>query len=185
MNKLKVIIPIAAAIVVLTIGLFALFFSIRITVAPVVFECGGDEYAVVWSTSLKGSGYVKYTYEGEEKVIWDAQGGAIATDDTVHMVKVPKKELRNNTYCVGSQYVMLKMGYFAIKGKTVEGEKISFAGEEKEDDIRALSISDIHKMTKEMTQSIAYFEDTPDIIFMIGDISSELVTKGSFKKEIL
>lgn len=185
MNKIKFALSAALVFAVLIVIIAAFFLSIRITTGPVVFECGGDEYAVVWSTSLKGSGYVKYTYEGEEKIIWDAPGGTIATDDTVHMVKVPKQELRNNTYSVGSRYVMLKMGYHALKGKTVESEKIAFGGEEKEDGITALSISDIHGMTKEMMASVAHFEQTPDIIFMIGDISSELIFKSAFEKNIL
>lgn len=185
MNKCKTLLSIFAVFLVFGAIVAAFFLSIRITTGPVVFECGTDEYAVVWSTSLKGNGYVKYTYDGEEKVIWDAQGGAIATDDTVHMVKVPKEELQNNTYSVGSQYVMIKMGYQALKGRTVESEKISFGGEEKADDIKALSVSDIHEMTKEMTQSLSHFKDKPDVIFMIGDISSELVLKSTFQKQIL
>ncbi len=185
MNKLKVVLPIVAVALVSVIAVVALFFSIRITTGPVVFECGGDEYAVVWATSLKGSGYVKYTYNGEEKTVWDSKGGTIATDDTIHMVKVPKQELKNNTYCVGSQYVMLKMGYHALKGKTVESDEIHFNGAEKQDDIRALCISDIHGETKQMQQSLSYFSETPDIIFMIGDISSELIFKSQFEKNIL
>lgn len=185
MNKLKVILPIVAVILVSVIAVVVLFFSIRITTGPVIFECGGDEYAVVWATSLKGSGYVKYIYNGEEKTVWDSKSGTIATDDSIHMVKVPKEELKNNTYRVGSQYVMLKMGYHALKGKTVESDEIRFNGDEKQDDIRALCISDIHGETKQMQQSLSYFTETPDIIFMIGDISSELIFKSQFEKNIL
>lgn len=185
MNKLKVILPIVAVILVSVIAVVVLFFSIRITTGPVIFECGGDEYAVVWATSLKGSGYVKYIYNGEEKIVWDSKSGTIATDDSIHMVKVPKEELKNNTYRVGSQYVMLKMGYHALKGKTVESDEIRFNGDEKQDDIRALCISDIHGETKQMQQSLSYFTETPDIIFMIGDISSEMIFKSQFEKNIL
>lgn len=185
MNKTKFALSLLALILGLAVIFGAFFLSIRITAGPVVFECGTDEYAVVWATSLKGSGYVKYTYEGEEKLVWDAQGGTIATDDTVHMVRVPKNELKNNTYSVGSQYVMLKMGYHAFRGKTVESEKIAFSGEEREDDIRALSISDIHEMPEEMKEALSYFKETPDVIFMIGDISSEMIFKSQFEKNIL
>lgn len=185
MNKLKFALSLVLLFAVLAVIITVLFCSIRITTGPVVFECGTDEYAVVWSTSLKGSGYVKYTYEGEEKVIWDTKGGTIATDDTVHMVKVPKNELRNNTYSVGSQYVFLKASYMAYKGRTVESEEFLFSGTEKQDDIRALCISDIHGMTEEMKKSVSHFEETPDIIFMIGDISSEMIFKSQFEKNIL
>ena len=40
-------------------------------------------------------------------------------------------------------------------------------------------------MTEEMKKSVSYFEDTPDIIFMIGDISSEMIFKSQFEKNIL
>lgn len=75
-----------------------------ITVEPSVFECD-DCYAVIWVTSGKGSGCVKYTYNDEEKTVWDSRSGAIASDDTIHVVKVPKNELIGNEYKVVSQSV--------------------------------------------------------------------------------
>lgn len=183
MDSLKVILPVLAVILIFIA--VCLFCSIHITVAPTVFECGTDYYAVVWATSLKGSGYVKYTYEGKEKVIWDEQGGNIVTDDTIHVVKVPKEELTNNTYKVVSQYVLLKAGYQAYKGKTTESDEIHFSGSEKEDDIRVLCISDVHEMKGEMKAALSYFTETPDIICMIGDISSQMITKQQFKKHLL
>lgn len=118
-----------------------------ITVEPSVFECG-DCYAVMWVTSGKGSGCVKYTYNGEEKTVWDSRSGAIASDDTIHVVKVSKNELIGNEYKVVSQSVTYKFGYFAIKGKTVESDTYFFGGIPKDDDIKILSISDIHELEK-------------------------------------
>ncbi|MBE6783035.1 MAG: metallophosphoesterase [Ruminococcaceae bacterium] len=159
---------------------------IRITVEPVVFECGNENYCILWETSTKGSGYVKYTYNGEEKIIWDETSGIIRTDDFVHRVVVPKKELQGNTYKVGSQYVGFKFGYSAAKGRTVESKEYNFRGVEKEDDINVLCISDIHYMEKQMYQSLEYFkETTPDVIFYMGDITSDLISKEQFADYIL
>lgn len=155
--------------------------GIRITVEPAVFDCGDEYYAVVWVTSTKGSGYVKYTYNGEEKVIWDTSTGIVNTDDTIHSVLVPKEELQGNKYKVGSQYVGYKYGYNAALGKTVESKEYSFRGIPKDDGIKFLSISDIHYMEKEMKKSLEYFADeTPDFVVMLGDITSTLETKSQF-----
>ena len=158
---------------------------IKITVEPVVFECGNENYCIVWATSTKGSGYVKYTYNGEEKILWDERSGVIRTDDTVHKVVVPKKELQGNTYKVGSQNVTFKFGYSASKGKTVESKEYNFKGIEKEDDIKILCISDIHYMEKEMFESLEYFTEEPDLIAYLGDITSDLITKDQFADYIL
>lgn len=160
--------------------------SIRITVEPTVFDCGNEYYAVVWATSAKGSGCVKYTYDGEEKTLWDESAGIIKTDDTVHSVLVPKEELQGNKYKVVSEYVGYKYGYNAGHGKTVESKQYSFGGIPKDDGIKLLCISDIHYMENEMKQSLEYFSDErPDMVVMLGDIVSTLETKSQFTDYLL
>ncbi len=157
----------------------------RITVAPAVFETGGDYYNIVWETSFKGSGCVKYTYNGEEKVIWDSNNGIITSDDTVHSVRVPKEELRGNTYTVESQFIPFKFAYHCLKGRKAVSDPVTFGGEEKEDNITVLCISDVHEMEKEMKQALSFIEEKPDLICMIGDITSEMRTKDQFTKFLL
>ncbi|MBR5438260.1 MAG: metallophosphoesterase [Clostridia bacterium] len=157
----------------------------KISVGPAVFETGDDYYKIVWETSLKGSGCVKYTCNGEEKIIWDSSNGIIRTDDTVHSVKVPKEELRGSTYTVESQAVPFKFGYTAFKGKTATSEPVTFRGEEKEDDINIYCISDVHEMEKKMHSALSFTEEKADIIFMIGDITSCMKHKNHFTDYIL
>ncbi len=164
------------------LGAFLPIGSIRITAEPAVFDCGDDSYCILWATSTKGSGYVKYTYNGEEKTVWDSSSGIIRTDDTVHRVVVPKAELQNNTYKVGSQYVGFKFGYSADKGRTVESKEYHFNGVPKQDGIKVLCISDIHAMEKQMNESLEYFTDEPDLVVMLGDITSAMETKSTFEK---
>lgn len=159
--------------------------SMRITVEPAVFDCGNDYYAVVWVTSTKGSGCVKYMCNGEEKVVWDTSAGIVRSNDKVHSVLVPKKELQGNKYKVVSQYVGYKLGYSASKGKTVESEEYLFGGVPKDDDIKILAISDIHYMEKEMKKSLQYFTEAPDLIAMLGDISSTTESKEQFVNYML
>ncbi|MBQ3150991.1 MAG: metallophosphoesterase [Clostridia bacterium] len=155
-------------------------FNFQITVNPAVFDCGNEYYSVIWATSAKGSGYIEYTVDGEVKRIYDASSGLIKTDDTIHTVTVPKSELNGNSYKVGSQYVAFKYGYSAIKGKTVESDTYNFKGIPEEDDIKLLSISDIHGMEAQMYQSLSYFTDSPDILILLGDIVSTMETKNDF-----
>ena len=157
----------------------------KITVPPAVFEYGGDDYCVIWETSKKGSGYVKYSYQGKEVVRYDETGGVIRTDETIHRVFVPKEELRGNDYAVGSQYVGFKMAYDAIKGETVESDTIRFGGEEKDDGIRILCVSDIHGAEPFLYKAVSRLDDTPDLIVMLGDAASVMETKAQFSEKIL
>lgn len=156
-----------------------------ITVEPTVFDCGGDYYSVVWVTNGKGSGYITYTYDGEEKTIWETSGGLIKTDDTIHSIQVPKEELQGNTYKVGSQRIGFKFGYNAVKRRTVESKEYNFNGVPKQDDIKILSVSDVHYKENLMRKSIAYFTEQPDIILMLGDFMSQMEFKSDFVNYIL
>lgn len=189
MNK-KILTIVAAVIGGLLVLALAAFLSLfimpqRITVQPAVFEVGGDNYCIIFETSLKGSGYVKYTVDGEEKIIWDSNSGTISTHDTIHSILVPKSELRGNTYVVGSQFVAYKFGYHAIKGGKVESDPISFRGEEKEDDIHILAITDVHGMQDKMQAAAAYFTDEFDMVVMLGDIVSDFGSKPKFTEHVL
>lgn len=156
------------------------FNSIKIVAGPAVFECG-DGFAVVWATNTKGSGYV----EVEGKKYWDFQGGVIKTHDNVHVVKLSKENLTNKKYKVVSQRVNFKFGYSAIKGNTVTSETIHFNGAPSNDEIKILTLSDVHDMAKEMYEAVKHINSTPDLIFLLGDISSELEYKKKYIEGIL
>lgn len=165
------------------VSLFAL--PQKIKVSPSVFDMGNENYCIIFATSLKGSGYVKYTIGGKEKIVWDTTSGTISTHDTVHKVIVPKEELRGNTYVVGSQFVPYKLGYSAIKGNTVESDPIKFRGEEKDDGIRLLTITDIHEMKDSVKQALEYFTEDYDMLILLGDIVSDFSNKGRFTDHVL
>lgn len=188
--KKKIAIIISAVILVIaaiTGGIFMLhkIMPQKIKVQPAVFDIGGDNYCIIFESSLKGSGYVRYTYNGTEKTVWDATSGIIATHDTVHKIIVPKEELRNNTYVAGTQYVPFKYAYTAKTGNIAESEPICFKGEEKEDDIKILAITDIHEMEKEVKEAVAHFDDDFDMVVMLGDITSNFEKKEKFTDHVL
>ena len=70
-------------------------------------------YTVIWSTSLPGTGWVTYTYEGEEYVVKDLQNSAVRTTDMIHSVRVPKAHLDHNTYTYSSQHIGTRRAYVA------------------------------------------------------------------------
>lgn len=186
----KVLIIIGAVIGAILITALCGFIAInvapqKIKVQPAVFDMGNENYCVVFKTSLKGSGYIKYTVDGKEKTVWDTTSGTISTHDTVHKIIVPKDELRNNTYVVGSQFVLYKLGYNALKGRSVESSPVNFRGEEKEDDIKILALTDIHEMEDSVEKSLTYFTEEYDMLVMLGDIVSDFGSKARFTDHVL
>ncbi len=189
MNK-KALITIGAlfiSLIIIALGVFVGMKAIpqKIKVRPAVFDMGNENYCIIFESSLKGSGYVRYNINGKEKTIWDATSGIIATHDTVHKIIVPKNELRNNDYVVGSQYVPFKFAYTATKGATTESEPIHFSGEEKEDGIKILAITDIHEMEEDVRKAVSHFEDDFDMVVMLGDITSNFEKKEKFTDHVL
>lgn len=154
--------------------------SIKITAGPAVFECG-DCYAVIWATNAKGSGCV----EVNGKTYWDTRSGLIKTHDRIHTVKIPKEELIGKEYRVYSQRINYKLAYSAFKGDSFESRPIKFKGTPSDTDINLLCISDVHNMAEKMYKSLEYHKENPDIIFMLGDISSVLEFKKTFIEGII
>ena len=147
-----------------------------------VFESGDDMYTVIWSTSLPGTGYVTYEYEGEEYTVTDSKNAAYRTEDSVHSVRIPKEHLDHNTYTYHSQYIGTKRAYVAVKGRTISSEPVEFKGYSGQDEIHALIISDIHENPDNAAKAVGCFEEKPDLIIMNGDEVSMMTAEYKFKQ---
>ena len=145
-----------------------------------VFESGDGMYTVMWTTTRPGSGYVTYTFGGKDYTVYDAVGGNIRSTDTIHSVRVPKAHIDNNTYTYHSQYVGTKQAYTAVKGKTIDSKPVDFAGYKGESEINALVIADVHDGPDRSEKAMKYFDKTPSIIILDGDMSSQMETKKDF-----
>ncbi len=156
----------------------------QIVAEPVVFDCG-NSYSVIWATNLNSTGSVRFVSNGKEYVYYDTVAGNIRSNDTVHSVKIPKDVFNGAQYSVSSQYVLFNFAYFAIKGKTVESEKISFRSEPGDDGLSFFVLNDIHDNTKAMQSAVSFIETKPDFVVLAGDTASELLVKNSFIKSIL
>ncbi len=184
-DSFKTIISIVLAAVSVLFRSSLPFGENRIIVGPAVFEYGGDGYCIMWETTKKGTGCVRYTVDGEEKTVWDEELGLIRSDDTVHRVYVPKEDLRDNDYRVESQYVFFKYAYSALKGKAVKSDVYHFRGEEKEDGIRILCASDIHENNAAALQAAEHAGIEPDLVVILGDVSSNMEVKERFTNALL
>ena len=147
-----------------------------------VFESGDDMFTVIWSTTLPGTGYVTYTYEGEEYTVKDLQNAALRTEDSVHSVRIPKKHLDNNTYTCHSQQVGTRRAYVAVKGRTVSSKPVKFKGYSGQDKINVLIISDIHENPDNAAKAVSCFDAEPDLIIMNGDEVSFMTAEYKFKQ---
>ena len=145
---------------------------------PVVFECG-DVYAVSWVTTQKGSGHVICQRDGEERIFHDAADGLIRTDDTVHVVRVPKDAITDGSYRISSRQVYFRYMTTADVGETITSAPYRFRGVPPEDGMKILSISDIHEKEDLLDRTMAYFADvTPDLMILLGDVPSQMEYKS-------
>ena len=147
-----------------------------------VFESGDGMYTVIWSTSLPGTGYVTYNFNGKEYVVKDRQNSAIRTTDTVHSVRVPKAHLDGNTYTYSSQQIGTRRAYVAVKGRTVTSKPVSFKGYSGQDKIHALVLSDIHEDPAKAEKAVKNFADPPDLLVLNGDLVSYMTSVLKFKQ---
>ena len=147
-----------------------------------VFESGDEMYTVIWSTTLPGTGYVTYTYEGVEYVVKDLQNSAVRTTDTIHSVRVPKAHLDNNTYTYSSQNIGTRRAYIAVKGRTVTSEPVEFRGYSGQEPIRALVLSDIHENPANAEKAASNFDGQPDLLILNGDLVSYMTSVLKFKQ---
>lgn len=157
----------------------------KFTQKACVFETGDSMYTVMWETNLKANGYVTYTYNSKQYTVYDQTCGNIRTHETIHSVRIPKEHLDNNVYRFHSQFVGMKFGYDAIKGKTLSSDPVSFKGYHNQEEINLYTLSDIHGNLPEALNSIKNIETPADLIVLNGDISSTIVFKKDFTEKIL
>lgn len=181
-NKVKLLTALMKAFAFF--GKFFSFCTFKFATEPVVFDCG-ENYCVFWATTMKGTGSVSYTFEGKEYIVNDTRSGIISTDDKIHSVIVPKEQLENNYYSVTSQYVLLKLAYSAIKGKSVTSDKKYLRGYSGQQEISFLCLSDIHGKPQYVSNVMKHFDKSPDFAVLIGDVSSEMIVKNTFVDDIL
>ena len=138
----------------------------KITSDPTVIDTS-DGYSVVFSTNDVGTGYIEYTYEGQDYKVYDHTAGRLDSDTKIHSIKVPYEHLRNNSYRVGSVRVIDEFSYGSRLGAEVKSEEYTLTYNDSENQIW-LVISDWHTMLNEAYSAVGHLGDYDSIIFL-GD----------------
>ncbi len=150
----------------ITLSQLVPFTPYKITSHPMVID-NGEGYSIVFSTNDAGTGYIEYTYEGEDYKVYDAKGGKLSTDSTIHSVEVPYEHLRNNSYKVGSVRVIEAYSYGSRLGKEVVSEQYTLNYVDSEDQTW-LVISDWHTMLDTAHDAIDYLGEYDGVV-LLGD----------------
>lgn len=167
-KKAKVAIS-AAVLIVASLWVINDFYPLtayKITSEPTVIDTSED-YSVVFSTNDYGTGYVEYTFEGEDYKVYDHTAGRLNSDSKIHSINIPYEHLRNNSYRVGSVRVIDEFSYGSRLGKEVVSDEYTLTYTEAENQTY-LVISDWHTMLKEAHSAIDYLGDYDSVIFL-GD----------------
>jgi|GEM_PF-589902 len=161
----------ALCIALASLGSIFPFRAFRFVAAPVVMDTGKD-YAVVFATSDKGTGYVEYTYQGREYTLYAEAHGRRIGDRHIHAVHIPYEHLNNNPYTIGSTRVVENFGYGSRLGKTISAGPYTLkvnTGKTQS----YLCISDWHTQLKKAKAAIAQLGDY-DALIMLGDPAGDM-----------
>lgn len=154
----------------------------KFTSGPVVFD-NGSEYSVVFATNRAGTGYIEYEYGGETVRIYDESSGRKNGDSIIHTVTVPKQQLSQNTYKVGSTRVIDELSYGGRTGKTIESESFAF-NDNFGDEIDVLTVSDWHTKN-ERAKAAASALGGYQALILLGDCAPGLMSENDVADYIL
>lgn len=154
----------------------------KITSDPTVIDTGKD-YSVVFSTSDFGTGFVEYTFDGEDYKVYAGNGGRLISDTKIHSISVPYEHLDNNTYKIGSTRVVEQYSYGSRTGKEVLSDEYTFTPVSG-DDVTYLVLSDWHTELEKAYSAVSYLGDYDGVILM-GDSSPGLDFEEEAIKNII
>ena len=140
--------------------------EVEFSADPVVFD-NGEGFSVVWCTNVNSVGYLRYPYDGQDYVIYDAEDGKYVADKRVHTVSVPYEHLYGNSYTVSAAKVVRNSSRDSIIGDFITSEKYTFASRVTGSELRLLTVTDWHEKTDALyavTEGREY-----DVLLMMGD----------------
>ncbi len=133
---------------------------------PVVMDTGED-FAVVFATDDKGTGFVEYSFGGEDYTVYAQLNGRRIADRTIHSVNIPYEHLTGNSYRVGSTRIIEEYGYGSRSGKTIFSDTYTLSVPSA-DEQTYLVVSDWHSYVKEAKEAISHMGDYDGVI-LLGD----------------
>ncbi len=141
-----------------------------ISYEPVVYIVE-DNYQIIFSSSDKASSYVKVG----DKAYYDTYAGSQKSEEKVHKVTIPMKELDEaKAYTVYSQSYFYRGPFGAIKGSLAK-KSYSFRPVDTSDGLNYYSFSDIHMDLTGAKNAIKADKDF-ELLVLNGDIISDVNT---------
>ena len=135
--------------------------------APAVFDNGAD-FSVVWCTTAKSIGYLEYTYNDQQYIVYDAADGKYRADTRVHTVHVPYAHLYGNSYSVSAAKVIRNTPYTSKIGEFIKSPTYTFANKIDSDKMSVIAASDWHEDTGSLISAVAACKNF-DVLLMMGD----------------
>ena len=154
----------------------------RFLSAPAVMDTGSD-YAVVFATNDKGTGFVSYTYAGERRTVYDQIAGRRVSDSCIHTVHVPYSHLKNNSYEIGSTRVLGDYSYGSDLGAEIAGGPFTLQVNES-DEQSYLLLSDWHSHLKDAKAAISHL-GAYDAVLLLGDSSAGMDVEAQAARDIV
>lgn len=173
-------------VMVLVLVTYASFFPVspyKFTSGPVVIDNGNGGYSVVFSTNDKGTGYIDYSYNGNDYHIYDESNGRKEGQNIIHTITVPKEHLSGNTYKVGSVRVIDELSYGGRLGKTIESDSYTF-NDSFGSDISVLTVSDWHTFNEKAEKASEFLGDYQAVV-LLGDCAPGLMSEEDIADYIL
>lgn len=148
---------------------------------PMVID-NGESYSVIFATNDTGTGFIEYTYQGENYKKYDESAGRLK-NSTVHTIKIPKAHLIGNTYRVGSARIIEERSYGGRSGKSLLSKSYTFSvpsgGEQ-----AYLTVSDWHLHLQKAYDAIQYVGEYDGVI-LLGDAVPGLETEKDIAENIV
>ncbi|MBR4728114.1 MAG: metallophosphoesterase [Clostridia bacterium] len=138
----------------------------RILSDPLVLDTGED-YAVVFATNAEGTGFVEYSFAGQDCTVYAQRSGRRIGERMIHSIRVPYEHLKNNSYAVGSTRVLEEFSYGSRLGKTVKSDRYAFRAPEGETQTY-LVVSDWHSYLKQAEAAVKQL-GAYDAVLLMGD----------------
>ncbi len=135
----------------------------------VVYAVGND-YQIVWTTEVKGTGFV----EVGGLTFYDTLAGSLVTEQRVHKVTVPQAVLdQAKAYTVKTKKMISEQGFYATQGETIS-RTYAFRPIDESDGVQYLAVADTHDFNRVAAKPGAILGSKTDFVIMAGDIVSFL-----------
>ncbi|MBI9108423.1 MAG: metallophosphoesterase [Spirochaetales bacterium] len=158
--------------------------NIRITSGPSIQYIDDDNFAVIWTTNRKSTGWIEWgPDENQLSVKQMSEKGLIQANTRAHKIIMSGNQNDNFIFRAGSKDIKELFQNNVVFGKTVYSEFIEFEDNKYNDEISFYVLSDIHER-KDLYEKYLSGNDY-DFLVLNGDLLSSVDTEDIIIDEML